>query len=181
MTINNNFYIGDFVSTVRLKEKPALNDQMLRSERLTFQCQIVGNGTPADKTFSSDIQNVCLLRAEDQTAAVDAVELLTWTTAVDDSTGSSVFGLYLNIGTTVTPSLGPVPTSENFADRVYSVTVIDVTGAASALAVTGPNGAANAFLTPLGNIAIEIAATGLNLASETATLNVLVDYREQVK
>lgn len=169
------------MSTVRLKEKPALNEQMLRSERLVFRCAIVGNATPASKTFSSDIADVCLLRAQGQTAAVDAVESLTWTTAVDNSSGNSVFGLYLNIGKTVTPSLGPVPTSENFADAVYSVQIVDQGGTATSLAVTGPNGAANAYLTPLGNIAIEIAGTGLNLASETATLNVLVDYREQLK
>ncbi len=169
------------MSTVRLKEKPTLNDQMLRSERLTFRCALVGNATPANKTSSSDIPGVSYFRDEGQTAAVDAIETLTWTTPVDNSTGSSVFGIYLAIGTTVTPSLGPVPTSENFADRVYSVTVVDQGGTASSLTVTGPNGAANAYLTPLGNIAIEVAATGLNLASETGTFNVLVDYREQVK
>lgn len=169
------------MSTVRLKEKPDLNDQMLRSERLTFRCSIVGNATPASKTFSSDIPSVSLLRAQGQTAAVDAVETLTWTTPVDNSSGNSVFGLYLSIGKTVTPSLGPVPTAEDYADAVYSVQIVDQGGTATSLAVTGPNNTANAYLTPLGNIAIEVAATGLNLASETATLNVLVDYREQIK
>ncbi len=169
------------MSTVRLKEKPDLNDQMLRSERLTFRCAIVHNATPADKKFSSDVPSVVMLRAEGQTAAVDAVEELTWTSPVDNSTGNSVFGLYLDIGKTVTPSLGPVPTAEDYADAVYSVVVIDQGGTASSLAVTGPNAVANAYITPLGNIAIEIAGTGLNLATEDATLNVLVDYREQVK
>ncbi len=169
------------MSTVRLKEKPILNDQMLRTETLAFRCAIVGNATPASKTSSTDIPGVSYFRAEGQTATVDAIETLTWTTPVDNSTGSSVFGIYLAIGTTVTPSLGPVPTSENFADRVYQVAVVDQGGTASSLAVTGPNGAANAYLTPLGNIAIEVAATALNLASETGTLNVIVTYREQVK
>ena len=169
------------MSTVRLKEKPSLNDQMLRCERLVFRCAIVGNATPANKTFSSDIPGVVMLRAQGQTAAVDAVESLTWTAPVDNSGGNSVFGLYLNIGSTVTPSLGPVPSSENFADAVYSVQVVDQGGTATSLAVSGPNAVANAYLTPLGNIAIEIAGTGLNLASETATLNVLVDYREMIK
>lgn len=169
------------MSTVRLKEKPLLNDQMLRTERLCFQCRIGGNATPADKTFSSDVASVVMLRAEGQTAAVDAVETLSWTTPVDDNTGNSVFGLYLNIGTTVTPSLGPVPTSEDFADKVYKVEVIDVGGTATSLSVTGPGAVANAYLTPLGNIAIEIAGTGLDLSTENATLNVLVDYREMIK
>lgn len=169
------------MSTVRLKEKPVLNDQMLRSEHLTFRCSLVGNATPANKTSTSDIPGVSMFRAQGQTAAVDAVELLTWTAPVDNSAGNSVFGLYLNIGQTVTPSLGPVPTAEDYADAVYSVTIVDQGGTATSLAVTGPNGVANAYLTPLGNIAIEIAGTGLNLATETATLNVIVNYREQVK
>ncbi len=169
------------MSTVRLKEKPTLNDQMLRCETLAFRCAIVHNATPANKKFSSDVPGVVYLRAEGQTATVDAIETLTWTTADDDNSGSSVFGLYLSIGTTVTPSLGPVATSENFADMVYQVRVVDQGGTATSLAVTGPNAVANAFLTPLGNIAIEIAGNALNLAAEDATLNVLVDYREQVK
>lgn len=169
------------MSTVRLKEKPTLNDQMLRSEHLTFRCAIVKNATPASKKFSSDIPGVAYLRAEGLTATVDAIESLTWTTPDDDNSGSSVFGLYLSLGTTVTPSLGPVATSENFADMVYQVSVVDQGGTASSLGVTGPNAVANAFLTPLGNIAIEIAGTALNLAAEDATLNVIVSYREQVK
>lgn len=169
------------MSTVRLKEKPALNDQMLRCETLAFRCKITHNATPANKTFTNDVPGVVMLRAQGQTAAVDAVETLTWTTAVDNSSGDSVFGLYLNIGTTVTPSLGPVATSENFADSVYKVEVVDQGGTATSLSVTGPNAAANAYITPLGNVAIEIAGTALNLASEDATLNVIVHYREMVK
>lgn len=166
------------MSTVRMKSKPALNEQMLKSERLVFRCAIVGNATPANKTFSSDIGPVAMLRAQGQTAAVDAVEALTWTAPVDNSGGNSVFGLYLDIRSSVTPSLGPVPAISDIADRVYKVEIVDQGGTVTSLALTGPNAVANAYLTPLGNIAIEVAATGLNLASETATLNVLVDYRE---
>lgn len=169
------------MSTVRLKEKPDLHDQMLRSERLTFRCTITGNAVPASKLFASDIPSVAMLRAQGQTAAVDAVEVLTWTAPSDNTAGDSVFGIYLNIGKTVTPSLGPVPTSENYADAVYSVEIVDQGGTATSLAVSGPNAVANAYLTPMGNIAIEIDATGLNLSTENATLNVLVDYREQIK
>ncbi len=170
------------MSTVRLKEKPTLNDQMLRTEELAFQCKIVHNATPANKTFSSDIPGVSLLRAQGQTAAVDAVETLVWTTASD--TGG-VFGLYLSIGTSVTPSLGPVTTNEDFADKVYKVTVlkptVDSAGnmeAYTTLTTTGPGGN-TAFLTPLGNIAIEI--TDGNLATTDENLIVLVSYREQIK
>lgn len=167
------------MSTVRLKEKPTLNDQMLRCEHLVFATSLVHNATPANKTSTSDIPGVSLFRAQGQTAAVDAIETLTWTTPVDNSSGNSVFGLYLAIGTTVTPALGPVPTAEDYADKVYSVSVVDAGG--HTLAVTGPNNVANAYLTPLGNIAIEIAATALNLASADAVLTVIVNYREQVK
>lgn len=167
------------MSTVRLKEKPILNDQMLRAEHLVFACSLVHNATPANKTSSSDIPGVSLFRAQGQTAAVDAIESLTWTAPVDNNTGNSVFGLYLAIGTTVTPSLGPVPTAEDYADKVYTVSVTDSAG--HVLALTGPNGVANAYLTPLGNIAIEIAATALNLATTDANLTVVVNYREQIK
>lgn len=171
------------MATVRSKEKPMLNDQMLRCEQLDFQCKIVHNATPANKTFSSDIPGVSLLRAQGQTAAVDAVEVLPWTTPVD---ASGIFGLYLAIGTSVTPSLGPVATNENFADKVYKVEVlkpvVDANGnmtSFSILSSTGPGGSANAYLTPLGNIAVEI--TDGNLATTDENLVLRVSYREMIK
>ncbi len=170
------------MSTVRLKEKPTLYDQMLRTEELDFQCKIVHNATPANKTFSTDIPGVSLLRAQGQTAAVDAVETLVWTAPVD---ASGIFGLYLSIGVTVTPSLGPVPSAEDYADKVYKVEVlkpvVDANGnmeSFSILASTGPGGN-TAYLTPLGNIAIEI--TDGNLATTDENLIVRVSYREQIK
>jgi hypothetical protein len=165
------------MSTVRMKENPQLNDQMLRTEKLVFSCAIVHNATPANKTFSSDVPSVSLLRAQGQTAAVDAIEVLAWT-APNDAAG--IFGLYLSIGKTVTPSLGPVPTAEDYADAVYSVSVRNAPASAAlaAAAVTGPGGSTS-FLTPLGNIAIEI--TNGNLATTDQTLIVDVNYREQIK
>ncbi len=163
------------MSTVRLKEKPILNDQMLRSEHLTFQCGVTSNATPANKQQSSDIPGVSILRTQGQTAAADAIETLAWT-APSDATG--LIGVYLSIGTTVTPSLGPVPTMEDYADKVYSV-VVQNAATNAVIAATGPGGSA-AFLTPLGNIAIEVPS-GVNLATTSLTLNVIVNYREQVK
>jgi len=160
-----------------MKENPQLNDQMLRTEKLVFACQVTANAVPASKTFSSDIPGVSLLRAQGQTAAVDAIEVLPWTTPVDTS---GIFGLYLAVGKTVTPSLGPVPTAEDYADAVYSVGVRNTPAGAAlaATAVTGPGGSST-FLTPLGNIAIEI--TNGNLATTNESLIVDVNYREQVK
>jgi hypothetical protein len=129
---------------------------------------------------------VSLLRAQGQTATVDAIETLPWTAPVDNSSGT-IFGLYLSIGKTVTPSLGPVPTAEDYADRVYSVSVnkvvVDANGnmeSSAALPSTGPGGA-SAYLTPLGNIAIEVTDSAGNLATTDENLCVLVTYREEVK
>jgi hypothetical protein len=174
------------MATVRNKVNPQLLDQMLRTEKLDSQCGIVHNATPASKTFSTDVPSVVYLRAQGQTATVDAIETLSWTAPVDNSSGT-IFGLYLDIGVTVTPSLGPVPTAENYADKVYSVTVskltIDSNGnmiSATTLPTTGPGGT-TAYLTPLGNIAIEVTDSSGNLATTNENLAVLVTYREQVK
>lgn len=174
------------MATVRLKENPVLNDQMLRTEKLDFQCKIGHNATPANKTFSSDVPSVSYLRAQGQTATVDAIESLSWTSPVDNSSGA-VFGLYLSIGKSVTPSLGPVTSNEDFADRVYNVTVlkavVDANGNAeslSALPTTGPGGS-SAYLTSMGNIAIEVTDSSGNLATTDENLVVLVSYREQIK
>jgi hypothetical protein len=166
------------MSTVRMKENPQLNDQMLRTEKLVFACAL----TPVASlpVLSSDIPSVSYARTQGNTATVDAIETLTWTSP---SNTSSVFGLYLSIGKTVTPSLGPVPSAEDYADAVYSVSVADKSNPSQALVVTGPNAATgvNANLTPLGNIAIEIAASGLNLTTTAVSLVVDVNYREAVK
>jgi hypothetical protein len=169
-----------------MKEKPDLNDQMLRTEKLCSAATIGHNATPANKTFSNDIPSVVLLRALGQTATVDAVETLPWTTPTDNATGC-IFGLYLSIGKTVTPSLGPVPTAEDYADKVFTVSVtkvaVDANGnviSSTALPVTGP-GANTSFLSPLGNIAIEVTDSAGNLASTDEHLVIDVNYREQVK
>jgi hypothetical protein len=93
----------------------------------------------------------------------------------------------LDIGVTVTPSLGPVPTAEDYADKVYSVTVskatVDANGnliSSTSLPTTGPGGT-TAYLTPLGNIAIEVTDSAGNLATTDENLCVLVTYREQIK
>jgi hypothetical protein len=166
------------MATVRMKENPQLNDQMLRTEKLIFVCAL----TPVASlpVISSDIPSVSLQRTQGNTATVDAIEVLPWTTP---NNTSSVFGLYLAIGKTVTPSLGPVPTMEDYADAVYTVSVSDKSNPSQTLVVTGPGGTTgvNAFLTPLGNIAIEVSASGLNLTTTAVSLVVDVNYREEVK
>ena len=169
------------MATVRNKVNPQLLDQMLRLEKLVCSAQLTPvAGAPV---LSTDVPSVLFLRSAGNTATVDAIETLTWTTPVNAST--SIFGLYLKIGTTVTPSLGPVPTAENYADAVYSAAVLDDTStsaAATALTASGPNAVygMNCWLTPLGNIAIEVTVTK-NISTTAMNMVINTDYREQVK
>lgn len=148
-----------------LKSMSSHQQHMLDQERLVFEFSIVGNATPASKKQAVDIDGLVVLRTEGQTAAADAIEALTWTAPVDDNSGDSIFGvlLYLDL---------------DIADKVYTVTVTEPTGISSALSVTGPNAAPGAYLTANGNIAIEIAATDLDLSADSPTFLVKVDYRE---
>lgn len=136
----------------------------LKQNRLVAEFSITANATPADKKHAVDVNGLMVLRTEDKTAEADAVESLTWTTAVDNSTGDSVFGLLLDL-------------DENKARKVYSVTLTEVTSLSTSEVVSGPDGSSS-FLTAEGNIAIEVAATGLNLASESPTFRIEVEYLE---
>lgn len=138
-----------------------LHDYRLKEERLVFEFSIVANATPASKKESVDIPTVVYIRAEGQTAAADAVESgIGFTTPVDNSTGDSVFGVLLT-------QLGSIK-------RVKKITVSEQTSLASSIATTklGTNG-----LTSGGNVAFEIAGTGLNLASESPTFLVELEYQ----
>jgi hypothetical protein len=149
-----------------LKANPVHQEHLLRQERLVVNCSIVANVVPEDKGQTNDVPSLLILRTEDQTAAADAVETgIAWTAPVDNSAGNSVFGLLLNLAL-------------NEADKVYSVSVTEVTALAGSLTVTGPGGASS-FLTADGNVAIEVAGTALNLSTESPTFLVVVEYREQ--
>lgn len=148
-----------------LKSNSAHQDHCQRQERLVCEFAITSNATPASKKHHADIPSVVVLRSQGKTAVADAVESLTWTTAVDNDTGNSVFGIILDLGS-------------NKADKVYSVTLTEVSAVSASEAVSGPLAAAASYLTAAGNIAIEVAATGLNLASESPTFRLEVEYRE---
>lgn len=148
-----------------LKSKPAHQDHALRQERLCAEFSITANATPASKKHHADIPGTMVLRTEGKTADADAAQSgLTWTSAVDNNAGSSVFGLVLDLG-------------DNKADKVYSVTLTEVTNVSASETLSSPTGATS-YLTPEGNIAIQVAASGLNLASESPTFRLEVDYRE---
>lgn len=143
---------------------PSHEEHLLRYERLCCNFSITANATPANKQQQVDVVGLEVLRMQGQTAAADAVELLTWTAPTDNTAGNSIFGMLLNL-------------DENIADTVYCVTLREVTSLGTSYVVTGPNGSAS-FLTAAGNIAIEVAALGLNLSSESPTFNLVVEYRE---
>jgi hypothetical protein len=139
-------------------------NHLLRQDRLVFEFSIVANATPALKGRAADVPGVVILRTEGQTADADAVESgIAWTTPIDDDSGDSIFGVLLNL-------------AENIADKVYSVTLTEVSSVSTSEVVTGPGGSAS-FLTAAGNIAIEIDATELDLATESPTFRLAVDYR----
>ncbi len=150
--------------SIEYKSRAAHHDQLLRTQRLVAEFSITGDATPADKTHSPDVSGLMVLRTEGLTTAADAVETITWTTAVDDSTGDSVFGILLDL-------------DENIAEKVYSVTLTEVTAVSTSEVVTGPN-SGSSFLTTAGNIAVEIAATGLDLSTESPTFRLEVEYLE---
>lgn len=145
-----------------------LGDHYLAQRDLAFEVSITANATPADKEHGIlDLSGVALLRTEGKTAEADAVEDLSgdFTTAVDNSTGDSQFGILLK-GSEL----------EEVA-KVLEVEVKEQTALATSIAATP---AASAYLTAGGNIAIDVAGTGLNLASESPKLLVKVKYLKKL-
>lgn len=137
-------------------------DHQLKHKKLVFEVSITGNATPASKSHKTDLPGVAILRTEGKVAEADAVESVTFTTADDDNSGDSVFGLLLKGS-----ELGSIA-------KVLKISVSESsTALATALAVTkhGTGG-----LTSGGNIAFSIAGTGLNLASESPKICVEIDY-----
>lgn len=149
------------------KNNPELHEFLLRSQSLVFRVSITANATPASKIQVVDIPSAVYLRSQGLTAAADAIETLSWTTAVDNSTGNSVFGILIDLG-------------ENEARKVELVRVTEITSLATSFTTRGPGAVVDGYLTASGNIAIEIAGTGLNLASESPTFVVEVVYQEAV-
>lgn len=138
-----------------------------KTHRLTVEVSIVGDATPADKGLSNDLGGALIIRAEGQTAVAEALEAgLSWTTAVDDSTGDSQFGLLLD-GSKL---------CNNAVLKVLSVSVSDSLGTATSVASSKVEAE---FLTAGGNVAIDIAGTGLDLSAENAVILLDIVYREE--
>lgn len=146
------------------EQNSALGDYNLKQKRLCAEFTITGNATPASKTLgSTDLPGVMLLRTQGQTTDVDAIETVAFTTADDENSGNSVFGVMLRGGSSYLGSI----------QKVLLIRVTDRGGTATSLAVTahGTNG-----LTTGGNIAFSIAGTGLRLDTENADIVIEVEY-----
>lgn len=141
-----------------------VEDYQLKHRKLVAEFTITAHATPANKVHGvPDLPAVLVLSSEGKTADAAAIDTVTFTTAVDNSTGDSVFGVLLRAGSGY---LGTIA-------KVLSIKVTDRGGTATSLAVTahGTKG-----LTTSGNIAFSIAGTGLNLASENADIVCEIDY-----
>lgn len=123
-----------------LKNMPTYQEHTLQQDRLVFNISIQHNAVPANKKYFSDIPGLTIFRTEGHTSAADAIEALTWTTPVDNSAGSSVFGLLLDL-------------RQDEANKVYNVMICQESIGS---------------LTPLPNI-LGTASTYGVLASSTIT------------
>lgn len=145
-----------------------VSSRLDKTRELVVECTITGNATPASKIHSSEISGTLILRTEGLTAEADALEDLSasFTTAADNATGDSVFGIILK-GENL---------PNNAIDKVLEVSVTEQTALSTALVATKVT---TDWLTSEGNIAIDLAGAGLNLASESPTLLVKIIYREE--
>ncbi len=143
-----------------------LMDYELKQKRVCAEFTITHNATPASKVHGvPDLPGVLLLRTEGKTSEVDAIETVSYTTADDENTGNSVFGIMIRGGDAYAGTIA----------KVLQVRVTDRAGDATSLAVTAASGTTDG-LTAAGNIAFDIAGTGLRLDTEDADIVVTVDY-----
>lgn len=139
-----------------LKNLPSYQEHQLRYERLVYNFSITGNATPANKTQTSDLAGMAIMRMQGQTAQADAIESdFTWTAPADNASGNSTFGILLFL-------------DGNEAEKVYDVSVSPALGTVNAvtpppllltastyavlgaLAVTGSSGAGSTLTGNLG-------------------------------
>lgn len=147
-------------------KNPIVSSRLDKTRQLVVECSITANATPASKKHASEIPGTLFLRTEGLTAEADAVESVAFTTAADNSTGDSQFGILIK----------GINLPQNEIEKVLEVEVTEQTALASSLTVAKVG---SSWLTAEGNIAIDITGTGLNLASESPTLLVKVIYRER--
>ena len=142
----------------------AVRQHQLKHEKLTFGFKITSNATPASKTHTVDLPGIVILRTEGIVAAADALETVTWTTAVDAT--NACFGVMIDGS-----ELGSIK-------AVKGARISQVVATGTALVTRPPNNSSTvtAMLTSGGNVAVEVLATGTSLDTETATFLMEIDY-----
>ena len=147
---------------------PVLGDHLNKMRSLPVRIAVDGNATPASAIVTCSLSGIAIVRKEGIVAAADAVEAVTWTTAVDAT--NAIFGVILKGSELDEGGAG--------IDKVIGVSVFDLAGTATSIAVRGPNNTAlSACLTAGGNIAVEIVGTGLDMdASEDAEVGLIIHY-----
>lgn len=144
-----------------LEKDSSLQNREMKQRRYSFRVRIKGNSTPASKTLEQELPNVCVVRAQGQTATADAIEDLSASFATaTDSTG--VFGLLIK-GT----QIGPV-------DRIVpsSIKVDPLDGGTCTITPVSAGGVQNG-ISPGGNLAFDMNSS-LDLSSGSTQLDVLV-------
>ncbi|MDO3651301.1 hypothetical protein, partial [Nocardia mangyaensis] len=107
-------------------DNPKHEDHKLKMQKLVFRVQVTGNATPASKVHAGDFEgDVALLRTQGIVADADALEAITWTTAADNSTGNSVFGVVLD-GSKITEGSQGI-------EAVYACSISDRAGSATSV------------------------------------------------
>lgn len=135
---------------------PAVEDYIIKSERLCVPFAIVYHATPASKTYSSDLPASMTLAMEGLTAAAAAIDSGTSFTTPVDSTG--IFGVLLS-------GLGTV-------SKLLKVEMIDLTSGTVALTKVGSS---STGVTASGNIAVSADWSG-SLATTSLGATFIVDY-----
>ena len=141
----------------------AVRQHQLKHEKLVLKFTITANATPASKVHTCDLPGIAILRTEGITTAADALETVTWTTAVDAT--NACFGIIIDGS-----ELGSIR-------RVLGARLTQVVATGTAIVSRAPNsGVHTAMLTTGGNVAVEFLMTGTDLASESPSCMLEIDY-----
>lgn len=145
-----------------LSPNSAAQDYKIRRVSMEVPFSITANATPASKSHNMlpELSGVVYLRTEGKTSEVDAIEgtsATNFTTAVDAT--NAVFGIFVR---------GPAGIGK--VRKILKVAIAeDGTSLASSLAVA-KNGSSSSGVTALGNVALSVTGTGLDLASESPSI-----------
>jgi hypothetical protein len=129
---------------------------------------ISSNATPADKEHGSDLGGIAYMRSEGKISEADAIEDLSsdFTSPVDNNAGDSQFGIFID--------------GSELADEIEKVLEIEISEQTALASSISFSPAQSSYLTSGGNIAIDIAGTGLNLASESPVFLVKMKYLKRL-